>query len=233
MAEIASGRPKTSAQPLTNAFDQFKRKRGPHLASGNTEGPALAAHERDRTIRKKPPSGTKRAGGGIRITKEPKIQPSQRLKEFPNHCLRISGGKLFCSCCKEELSLLKQSVKTHVSSAKHSLAKDKYVQQRQDDAHITDVLTEYFTEHNDEATAGLEPEVHLYRYRVTESLLFAGVPISKGDYLRPLLERADIKLTGSEHLRQYVPKIESLEFEHLHHELQGQSVFFILEQKKI
>ncbi|KAK3251189.1 hypothetical protein CYMTET_39467 [Cymbomonas tetramitiformis] len=173
------------------------------------------------------------SGGGIRITKEPKIQPSQRLKEFPNHCLRISGGKLFCSCCKEELSLLKQSVKTHVSSAKHSLAKDKYVQQRQDDAHITDVLTEYFTEHNDEATAGLEPEVHLYRYRVTESLLFAGVPISKGDYLRPLLERADIKLTGSEHLRQYVPKIESLEFEHLHHELQGQSVFFILEQKKI
>ncbi|KAK3236316.1 hypothetical protein CYMTET_53535 [Cymbomonas tetramitiformis] len=120
---------RTRAQPLKNAFDQLKRKRSSqqHADSELPQQPALAAHERERAPSLKPPSGKKRAGGGVRITKEPKIEPSKRITEFSDQCLRISAGRLFCGCCKETLSLLKQSVKTHVLSAKHLGAKEKFV----------------------------------------------------------------------------------------------------------
>ncbi|KAK3287915.1 hypothetical protein CYMTET_4593 [Cymbomonas tetramitiformis] len=168
-------------------------------------------------------------GGGARTTKEPKIEPSKRITQFPNQCLRVSAGKLFCGCCKETLSLLKQSVKIHVLSAKHLGAKEKFLLQRQDDDHVRDVLVEYFKEHDDEATANLDPEVHLYRYRVTEGLLYAGVPIMKSDYLRPLLERAGVKLTSSQHLKYNITKIEALEFQTLQAELQDESIFLMFD----
>ncbi|KAK3238548.1 hypothetical protein CYMTET_51450 [Cymbomonas tetramitiformis] len=218
---------RTRAQPLTNAFDQLKRKRSvqQHAGSELPQQPALAAHERERAPVKKPPSGKKRAGGGVRITKEPKIKPSKRITQFPDQCLRVSAGRLFCGCCKESLSLLKQSVKTHVLSAKHLGAKEKFVLRRRDDEHVRDVLVEYFKEHEDEVTANLDPEVHLYRYRVTEGLLYAGDPISRSDYVHPLLELADIRLTTSQHLKQYIPKIEGMEFETLQAEMKGESIF--------
>ncbi|KAK3258675.1 hypothetical protein CYMTET_32288 [Cymbomonas tetramitiformis] len=59
--------------------------------------------------------------------------------------------------------------------------------------------------------------------------MFAGVPIAKSDFLRPLLERADIKLTGSQHLGQYVPKIEAVEFSLLAAEMRGQRVFLVFD----
>ncbi|KAK3246614.1 hypothetical protein CYMTET_43856 [Cymbomonas tetramitiformis] len=59
--------------------------------------------------------------------------------------------------------------------------------------------------------------------------MYAGVAISKSDDLRPLLERADIKLTGSQHLRDYIPKIESLEYQTLTQELCGQAVFLMFD----
>ncbi|KAK3269440.1 hypothetical protein CYMTET_22115 [Cymbomonas tetramitiformis] len=124
-------------------------------------------------------------------------------------------------------ALQEESVKIHVSSKKHLLAKKEFSVQRDNDAQVKDILTSYFIEHEDEETATLDPAVHLYRYRVTEGLLFAGIPISKSDYLRPLLERAEIKLTGAQHLGQYVPKIEALEFAALNKELQGESVFLM------
>ncbi|KAK3274196.1 hypothetical protein CYMTET_17609 [Cymbomonas tetramitiformis] len=211
---------KNRLQPLVNPF--ISQRRG-------GSGPALATNERNRVIRKKPPQGVRRAGGGHRASKEPSIEPAQRLREFPDQCLRISAGKLFCGCCKETLTVIKNSIKTHVVSAKHTRAKTAYFVQRDSDLEVKDALETYFTEHNDDSTASLSPEIHLYRYRVTEAMMFAGIPILKTDYLRPVLERADIKLTGSEHLSQYIPKVEGLEFSAIHRELLGESVFLMFD----
>ena len=54
-----------------------------------------------------PPKGKHRARG--EGSNEPKsITASQRVKEFPEECLEVSGAgksKLFCKVCREELSL--------------------------------------------------------------------------------------------------------------------------------
>ncbi len=122
------------SQPVVNPFDRFKR-----IREGQA-GPALAVHERDRKVPKKPPSGKKTGGGGHRASKEPtSITPQQRLREFPDYCLRISAGKLFCPCCKETLSLIKTSVSSHVKSAKHRTKQDAFACKREDDSELAQV----------------------------------------------------------------------------------------------
>eukprot|EP00967_Tisochrysis_lutea_P046406 scaffold56399_cov26-Tisochrysis_lutea.AAC.1 len=67
------------------------------------ELPELAAHERERKKKMKPPPvGSRGPNQAVRISKETKvtISTSTRLKEFPDDSLRISGGTLFCAACK-------------------------------------------------------------------------------------------------------------------------------------
>ena len=65
-----------------------------------------------------PPKGKRRARG--EGANEPKsISVSQQVCEFPNESLTISYNKLFCAACREELSLRKGAISSHVSSAKH------------------------------------------------------------------------------------------------------------------
>lgn len=51
----------------------------------------------------------------------------------------------------------------------------------------------------------------LYRYRVVESLLAAGIPIEKADHLQVLFERSGRSSVKSPHLRPYIPKVEANE----------------------
>ena len=67
---------------------------------------------------------------GVRKTKpacstDPKsMSVVQRVREFSGEMLIDSTGKLFCSACREELSLKHSIVKNHVESAKHSKHKN-------------------------------------------------------------------------------------------------------------
>ena len=67
---------------------------------------------------------------GVRKTKpacstDPKsVSVVQRVREFSGEMLIDSAGKLFCSACREELSLKLSIVKNHVESAKHSRHKN-------------------------------------------------------------------------------------------------------------
>ena len=71
-----------------------------------------------------PPKGKRRARG--EGANEPKlISVSQRVHEFPNESLTIFRNKLFCAACREELSLRKGVISSHVSSAKHKNGKER------------------------------------------------------------------------------------------------------------
>lgn len=71
-----------------------------------------------------PPKGKRRARG--EGANEPKsISASQRVREFPNESLTVSHNKLFCAACREELSLRKGVISSHVSSAKHKNGKER------------------------------------------------------------------------------------------------------------
>jgi len=73
-------------------------------------------------VRKNPPKGTKQKISFC--TNDPKlIKPSQRCAEFSDAPLTVSGGKLVCTACREELSLKRSIIKNHVQSMKHKIVK--------------------------------------------------------------------------------------------------------------
>ena len=59
------------------------------------------------------------------MTTEPKISPASRVREFPNECLTVSNSKLFCTACRDFLSVKKSVIQQHISSVKHESGKKK------------------------------------------------------------------------------------------------------------
>ena len=65
-----------------------------------------------------PPKGKKKTKGST--TAEPKsINPQQRVRHFPGEPLIVSNKKLFCSACREQLSMKMSSLKNHIQTSKH------------------------------------------------------------------------------------------------------------------
>ena len=72
---------------------------------------------------------------------EPKnVSASQRVSEFPKQCLTVSSKKLFCTACREELSLRKNVIVSHVASAKHKNSKERLLLQEAKERDIAEVL---------------------------------------------------------------------------------------------
>ena len=149
------------------------------------------------------------------------MQPSQRVREFPNHSLKEQLRKLFCACCKTELSKIKGSVNTHVLTTMHLKNLEKWRASLDDDSFISHNLVEYYKANPDEKYGTLSPEVMLFRYRAVEAALYAGIDIAKLDYIRPLLLRSGVSMTDSSDLRTYIPKIEAAELEKMRREMAG------------
>lgn len=105
----------------------------------------------------------------------------------------------------------------------------KWMDMNKTDNEIKEFLQQYFQEHLTETSASVSSEIQLYRWRVVESCLFAGIPLNKIDSLRELLERGGTALTASSHLKAMVPKIEEFELKRLRNELKGQRVCVIFD----
>ena len=62
---------------------------------------------RKRRIPCNPPKGTKKGKGTV--ASEPQnVSPHDRVKQFPDDHLSVVCGKLFCTACRENPSLLKK-----------------------------------------------------------------------------------------------------------------------------
>ena len=74
-----------------------------------------------KTKRNDPPRGKRRCKGAVSC--EPKgVTPQQRVREFTNESLTVSQGHLFCTACRERLSIKRSIIKNHVQSTKHKKA---------------------------------------------------------------------------------------------------------------
>ena len=74
---------------------------------------------RMRRIPCNPPKGPKKVKGAV--ASEPQsVSPHDRVKQFPNDYLSVLCNKLFCTACRENLSLKKSVVTMHVQSAKNA-----------------------------------------------------------------------------------------------------------------
>ena len=72
-------------------------------------------------------------------------------------------------------------------------------------------------------------EETVYRARVVEQFLLAGIPLAKIDELRGLLEENAVRLSHSSHLADFIPPILRNEKLLLRKELEGKEVSVIFD----
>lgn len=117
---------------------------------GEDDMPTLAAMERDRVGKRKLPCGPRGRTTAVRKTKQTCISVEQRLREFPDESFKKSAGQLFCQACKEVMPNLKEQLKRHCLSAKHSNRLQKFNSVSHDELSLQTDLANYFLEHPDE-----------------------------------------------------------------------------------
>jgi len=158
--------------------------------------PALSDLTRKRSVHCiPPPKGKGRARG--EGSSEPKsITATQRVKEFPKEYLQVTGAgrmKLFCKACREELSLKRNVIVYHVSSAKHKTGKDKLTSKEANERDIARLVKEGDVSHPVGETLPMDQRV--YRVKVLKCFLRAAVPIAKMEHFRELLEENNFRLS--------------------------------------
>ena len=76
------------------------------------------------------------------------VSAAQRGKEFAGEMITVSTGKLFCSACREELSLKHSIIKGHVQSAKHAQHKKQLAEKRSREHDISKAFKAYEQEYH-------------------------------------------------------------------------------------
>lgn len=179
--------------------------------------------------RKPPPVGKKRSSGNT--LKDPKVHPSQRLKEFPNEGLCVSDvGKLFCNACKEILSVKKSTLSSHLKSTKHVESRAKLKSEQPQQVDIITALREC-----DESKwlpsgdVGSLDDQKVYQLKVLTAFLNAGVPISKVKYFRDFLEESALQLTEQMYLSDLLPYIIKKEIVRIKEEINGRYLSIVFD----
>ena len=93
------------------------------------KAPKVSELTRKRKVDCNPPLTGKRRARGKGSSEPKSVSPRDRVSEFPDECLTVTGtgaGKLFCNACREELSLRRNIVANHVASNKHKCGKEKF-----------------------------------------------------------------------------------------------------------
>lgn len=185
--------------------------------------PTLSELNRPRKIQRNPPPVGKKRSRGCNKSSDPSVPPSKRVSEYPDEMLSVSGGKLFCKACREVLSVKKSTLDDHVKSAKHLGSKTKMHVKEAKERDIADA----FRAHNDsmhQKGETLPDEVNVYRVRVVQTFMRAGVPLNKLNIFRSLLEENGFRLCDTRHLLDLVPFILSEERKRVKAEIDGKSL---------
>ena len=184
---------------------------------------------RKRKIGSNPPVGKKRGRGGSGSVSDPKsVSAADRVKMYPTEHFSVSNLKLFCLCCREELSLKKSSLQLHIKSLKHVRSKELLSLKQQRQADILKSLEKYDKEFHP-AGETLPDSTRVFRVKVVTALLKAGVPLSKVDSFRDLFEETGYALCDSSHLRRLIPFILQDEISKLKQAIDGRHVAIIFD----
>ena len=203
-----------SAAAVSSFMAKFKQPDPSHLA-------------RKRNIRCNPPVGMKQSKG--RTANDPKIiSAADRVKQFPNEHFTVSSGKLFCLACREELSTKKTILELHIKAAKHVKEKETLISKQTSELSIVEALKRYDKSAHPVGES-LPDLTRVYRVKVVSEFLKAGIPLSKIDNLRGLLEAGGFSLSHSTHLRQLIPFILDQELDNLRHLISGKPISIIFD----
>jgi hypothetical protein len=123
------------------------------------------------------------------------------VKEFADDSLCVSAGKLFCRACREELSVKKSVIKNHVESMKHRSSKGRLKEKEKRDSDIVDAMQRYSKQVHPKGET-LSDNTRVYRVKVVQAFLRAGISLQKIDRFRELLEESAFSLSSSQHMRE-------------------------------
>ncbi len=191
------------------------------------KSPAPSDLSRKRKVMRNPPSGKKRASGSSAVN-APKVPPAKRVKEFPDEQLTVSGGRLFCGVCREVLCVKKSTIMYHIKSAKHIKSKEKLQINQVREGDIATALKAYDKEVHP-CGEKLPEEVRVYRVKVVKVFLRAGVPMSKLEFFRDLLEENGKRLTEPSYMLDLVPFILSEERQKIKQEIKGKFLSIVFD----
>ena len=140
---------------------------------------------RKRRIPCNPPKGIKKGKGTV--ASEPQnVSPHDRVKRIPDDHLSVVCGKLFCSACRENLSLKRSIITMHVQSTKHASGLERLASKEKRERTIAEMLKKYDQQVHP-AGESLPESVRVYRIRMLSCFLKAGVPLNM-DNFRDILE---------------------------------------------
>ena len=152
----------------------------------------------------------------------------QRVNKFPGEMLTNSAGKLFCSACREELSLKLSIVKNHVESTKHSRHKLQLKEKGGRESDIAQAFREY-EQAVHPVGESLSEDHKLWRIKVVSTFLKAGIPLAKIDLLRELLEEHAYSLSDRRGMSDLIPFLLMKEQHKIKAELEGRNVSVIFD----
>ena len=190
--------------------------------------PSVLARKRAVSVNP-PPKGKRTCRGSPASPSEPKsVSPIQRVKENPDQSLSVSNGRLFCKACREELSLKSSSVKSHVRSTKHQERQSKRHSMELQERDIATALATYSKEvHNRGETLPIDMQV--YRVKVVSTFLRAGIPLSKLDLFRDILEENAHRLCDQHHMSDLILFVLQQEQAKIKEEIEGQHVAIVFD----
>ena len=178
-----------------------------------------------------PPRGKRRCRGAL--ASDPKgVSPAQRVKEFPVEPLTVSRGNLFCSACREQLSLKRSILKNHVESQKHQKCKERLARKGERERDIASSLKKYNDEVHPRGET-LPEQQQVYRVMVVRTFLKAGVPLSKVEKFRDIFEENAFRLADRHGMHDIVPFILREEETRITTEIDGRMVSVILMEHRV
>ena len=140
------------------------------------------------------------------------------MKGYPKQHFAVVSGSLRYNACSETLSLKKSSMDKHIKSSKHTNGVARIAKDKKQSQSIMECLKRRDMR-SPPSGSTLPVDIRLFRFEIVECVLTRGIPLSKVDVLRPLLEKYGHRLTHSTNLREIIPAVLEKEKDKLRSEL--------------
>ena len=175
------------------------------------------------------PGKRKKTKPSSSVNSEPKgVKPQDRVRKYPNESLSVSHGKLFCTACREELSLKSSSLTNHLKSQKHKEGRERLKRKEARERDIANKITDY-NEETHLVSENIAQSTQVFRVKVVSAFLRAGVPLNKVEVFRELFEETGYRLTDRRNMHDLIPFIHKQEFERIREEINGKDVSVIFD----
>ena len=117
---------------------------------------------------------------------------------------------MFCTGCREELSIRKNVIINDIKTVKHKERKKKLATKSAKEKTIAEALALNDQECHPVGEF-LPVSIRVYRVKMVTALLKAGIPLNKLDVLCEILEENALRLTDRCHMLDLIPFVHSQE----------------------